>query len=156
MKITKKELQSLIKEEAERYVRLDILKTKKESLQEAISKLETTDVLTEEQIEEISFGGLKSAFGKAKEKAGKQVDKIKKGAKDIKQAYDAGAEKEKMEKAQQKVAQIAKKINMLKKKMEADKKELQKQYAELTGGKIYKGGAIHKPVLSEGEIKWVL
>lgn len=160
MKITKSELRQIIKEEAQRYVEIDNLRTRKARLQEAIDRLNEGEDMTAEELEEISWGGLKSVGqmigGKAKEVAGKAGEAIKKGAEDIKQAYQTGADKAKYEKAQAQLADIAAKINGLKKKMEADTAELQKQYAALTGGKPYKGGAIHSPVMAEGIVEWVL
>lgn len=160
MKITKSELKQIIKEEAKRYVEIDNLRTRKARLQEAIDRLNEGEDVTAEELEEISWAGLKSAAGaiggKVKDAAGKAGETIKKGAQDVKQAYQAGADKAKYEKAQAQLSDIATKINGLRKKMEADTAELQKQYAALTGGKPYKGGAIHKPVMSEGILEWVL
>lgn len=160
MKITKSELKQIIKEEAQRYVEIDNLRARKARLQEAIDRLNEGEDVTAEELEEISWAGLKSA-GKAigdkvKGAASKAGEAVKQGAQDVKQAYQAGADKAKYEKAQAQLSDIATKINGLRKKMEADTAELQKQYAALTGGKPYKGGAIHKPVMAEGIVEWVL
>lgn len=163
MKITKSELKQIIKEEAQRYVEMNNLRTRKARLQEAIDRLNEGEDIDESEMNELfgSFGaGMKSVGqmigGKAKEVAGKAGEAIKKGAEDVKQAYQTGADKAKYDKAQKQLADIAAKINGLKKKMEADTAELQKQYAALTGGKPYKGGAIHSPVMAEGIVEWVL
>jgi septation ring formation regulator EzrA len=159
MKITKSELQQIIKEEAQRYVEMENLKKRQIKLQEAITRLNEDESLTEEELAEISFGGLKSAFGKVGEKIGGAAKAagaaVKKGAEDVKQAYQAGAEKEKYEKSQKQISDIASKINVIRKKMEADTAQLQQQYASLTGGKPYKGGAVHKPIMAEGRVIWV-
>jgi hypothetical protein len=152
MKITKNELTQIIKEEAKRYVEKQNLIAKKIKIEETLKRLNEGVEMTQEELDEISWGGLKGAFSKVGEKisgaAQSAGEKIKQGAQDVKQAYQAGAEKEKYEKAQKQIVDIATKINGLKKKMEADSAQLQQQYAALTGGNTYKGGAVHKPVFA--------
>lgn len=171
MKINKSDLKQIIKEEATRFFKVQNLKGRKEKLEEAIQILSEGGELSEEQINELfgKFGaGLKSVGkmigGKAKEvagQAGQAIQKgaekvgqaVEKGASDVKQAYKTGVDAKKMEDAKKQMVDIAQKISGLNKKYKLDKQTLQKQYANLTGGKVFKG-AVSKndvPVLAEGK-----
>ena len=171
MKITKSQLKEIIKEEASKYVYSKSLIEKRETIKEAISKINEGEDISEEELQELfgSMGaGLKSvgkmiggkakeAAGKvtdaAKEVAGKATDAVQKAAGDVKQAYQSGVDKAKYEKAQKEIANIAQQIQGLKQKMKNDEAQLQSKYAELTGGKPFKG-AVHNPVMSEGKVIW--
>lgn len=172
MKITRQELKEIISEEASKYIKSQSLNERREKLKEAISKINEGQDISEEELQELfgSMGaGLKSVGkmigGKAKEAAGKVSDAAKdaaekakdavsKAAGDVKQAYKDGADKAKYEKAQKEISAIASQIQGLKKKMKDDESQLQAKYAELTGGKPFKG-AVHNPVMSEGKVVWV-
>jgi hypothetical protein len=109
---------------------------------------------TPEELNEISWGGLKSVGGMFRDKAKSATEKageaIKKGADDVKQAYKAGEDKAKSAKILKQRVAISQKITklqkdtrlqiiQLRKDTEMQVEDLQKQYAALTGGKRFEG-----------------
>jgi len=158
MKLTKSELKQIIKEEAQNFIKHQQLKERKETIENALRKLEEGYDVTPEELDEISWGGIKGAFGaiggKAKDAATQAGAAIKKGAEDVKQAYQTGADKAKYEKSQKELASIAQKIMQLRKASKEQIEQLQQQYSTLTGGKPFKG-AVHNPVMNEGIVEWV-
>jgi hypothetical protein len=70
-KITKSELKQIISEEVARAKKIKELQEKKKVLQEAIKKMEEG-----EDLDEISWGGVKSALGFAGKKAGEAVGSV--------------------------------------------------------------------------------
>ena len=94
IKITRAQLAELIKEEVERYKRIQELQTKKQKLDEALQKLEDG-----ENIEEL-WGGMKHLFNKGKQAAGQKLSQagqtLKTGAKalgqDFKDVYGQAAQ----------------------------------------------------------------
>jgi DNA-binding ferritin-like protein len=158
MKLTKSELKQIIKEEAQNFIKHQQLQERKKTIENALRKLEEGYDVTQEELDEISWGGIKGAMGaiggKAKDAAAQAGAAIKKGAEDVKQAYQAGADKAKYEKAQKELASIAQKIMQLRKTSKEQIEQLQQQYSSLTGGKPFKG-AVHNPVMNEGIVEWV-
>lgn len=169
MKLTQSELKQIIKEEAQNFIKNKQLQERKRIVESALRKLEEGNDLTQEELDEISFGGLRAAAGAiggkikgAVNQAGSAIKKgadqagaaIKKGADDVKQAYKTGADKAKYEKSQAELAKIAEKIVQLRKTSKEQIQQLQQQYSALTGGKAFKG-AVHNPVMSEGFIYWI-
>jgi DNA-binding transcriptional regulator GbsR (MarR family) len=158
MKITKSELQQIIKEEASNFIRKQELNERKSKIDNILKKLEEGYDVTQEELDEISFKGLGSAAkaigNKFKGAANKAGDAIKKGAEDVKKAYQSGADAEKYEKAQKELATIAQKIQQITKSNKEQIAQLQKQYSSLTRGKPFKG-AVHKPIMNEGIVEWV-
>lgn len=69
-KVTKSELKQIISEEVERFKKIKSLEDKKKMLEEAIKKMEEG-----EELDEISWKGVKSALGFAGKKAGETVGK---------------------------------------------------------------------------------
>lgn len=158
MKITKSELKQIIKEEAQNFIKHQQLQERKRTIEDILKKLEEGYDVTQEELDEISLGGLRSVgkmvgdkFKKATSKAG---DAIKKGAEDVRQAYKTGADEAKYEKAKKELATIAQKIMQLRKANKEQIDQLQQQYSALTGGKPFKG-AVHNPVINEGIVEWV-
>lgn len=158
MKLTQSELRQIIKEEAQNFIKNQQLQERKRTIESALRKLEEGYDVTQEELDEISFGGLRAAAGaiggKIKGAANQAGAAIKKGADDVKQAYQTGADKAKYEKSQKELATIAQKIMQLRKTSKEQIEQLQQQYSTLTGGKPFKG-AVHKPVMNEGFVKWV-
>jgi DNA-binding ferritin-like protein len=158
MKLTKSELKQIIKEEAQNFIKHQQLQERKKTIENALRQLEEGYDMTQEELDEISWGGIKGAAsaigGKVKDAATQAGAAIKKGAEDVKQAYQAGADKAKYEKAQKELATIAQKITQLRKTSKEQIEQLQQQYSALTGGKPFKG-AVHNPVMNEGIVEWV-
>jgi DNA-binding ferritin-like protein len=143
MKLTKSELKQIIKEEAQNFIKHQQLQERKKTIENTLRKLEEGYDVTQEELDEISWGGIKGAMGaiggKAKDVASKAGTAIKKGAEDVKQAYQTGAEKARLEKAQNELKSIADKIKELQKSHKEQIKQLQTRYSTITGGKPYKG-----------------
>jgi len=158
MKLTKLELKQIIKEEAQNFIKHQQLQERKKIIENTLRKLEEGYDVSQEELDEISWGGIKgaaSAIGKkAKDAASKVGDNIKKGAQDVKKAYQTGADKAKYDKAKKQLASIAQKIQQIKKSNKEQIAQLQRQYSDLTGGKTFRG-AVHNPVMNEGVIEWV-
>jgi hypothetical protein len=158
MKLTQSELRQIIKEEAQNFIKHQQLQERKRTIEIALRKLEEGYDVTQEDLDEISFGGLRAAAGaiggKIKGAANQAGAAIKKGADDVKQAYQTGADKAKYEKSQKELAAIAQKIMQLRKTSKEQIDQLQQQYSSLTGGKPFKG-AVHNPVMNEGIVEWV-
>lgn len=158
MKLTKSELKQIIKEEAQNFIKHQQLQERKKTIENTLQKLEEGYDMTQEELDEISWGGIKGAAsaigGKIKGAVNQAGSAIKKGAEDVKQAYQTGADKAKYEKAQKELATIAQKIMQLKKSNKEQINQLQQQYSTLTGGKPFKG-AVHNPVMNEGIVEWV-
>ena len=158
MKLTQSELRQIIKEEAQNFIKHQQLQERKKTIENALRKLEEGYDVTQDELDEISWGGIKGAMGaiggKAKDAAAQAGAAIKKGADDVKQAYQTGADKAKYEKSQKELAAIAQKIMQLRKTSKEQIDQLQQQYSSLTGGKPFKG-AVHNPVMNEGIVEWV-
>jgi chromosome segregation ATPase len=158
MKLTKSELKQIIKEEAQSFIKYQQLQERKKTIENTLRKLEEGYDVTQEELDEISWSGIKSAGrmvgDKIKGAASKIGDSIKKGADDVKQAYQTGADKAKYDKAQKELATIAQKIQQITKANKEQISQLQQQYSSLTGGKPFKG-AVHNPVMNEGIVEWV-
>jgi len=94
-KLTKSELKQIISEEVERFKRIKSLEDKKKMLEEAIEKMENG-----EDLDEISWSGVKSALGfaggKAGEVAGKAGESIGKAGESIAQKAGSALEKAQM------------------------------------------------------------
>lgn len=158
MKLTQSELKQIIKEEAQNFIKRQQLQERKKTIENALQKLEEGYDVNQEELDEISWGGIKGAAsaigGKIKGAANQAGAAIKKGADDVKQAYQTGADKAKYEKSKKELATIAQKIMQLRKSSKEQIDQLQQQYSTLTGGKPFKG-AVHNPVMNEGVVEWV-
>ncbi len=158
MKLTKSELKQIIKEEAQNFIKHQQLQERKKTIENVLKKLEEGYDVTQEELDEISWGGLKNVGkmvgDKVKSAASQAGAAVKKGAEDVKQAYKTGADKAKYEKAQKELASIAQKIQQITKSNKEQISQLQQQYSSLTGGKPFRG-AVHNPVMNEGIVEWV-